>query len=135
MKKHIHILRRLYVYNEIIPIGIVEVGMERQTICGMTAFGRRLRYWRVRRGLGQTALGIASGYSTASSASAISQIESGRMAPALDKILSLAAALDVDVAAFFVDELPTHTDCLDASEISVTARAAMRMLISCLEKS
>jgi transcriptional regulator with XRE-family HTH domain len=64
---------------------------------GAVEFGRRVRAYREKRGLTQLGLAIAIASADYSlDTSYISDIENGKRNPTLEKILILAAALDVD---------------------------------------
>ena len=60
-------------------------------------FGKRLKYWRLRRGLTQEEFGAKVGTDNTQ----VSRYEHGRVLPLLPTIEKILSALDVDVTTFF----------------------------------
>jgi transcriptional regulator with XRE-family HTH domain len=90
---------------------------------GMTpqqAFGKQVRMLRKRRGIKQTVLAAALGYSPTSANSMISKLERGKVNLTLEKIFVLAEALQVSPAELFVEEEATsvRADVQVLSEVS-----------------
>jgi transcriptional regulator with XRE-family HTH domain len=84
------------------------------------AFGTQVRMLRQRRGIKQTVLAAALGYSPTSANSMISKLERGKVNLTLEKIFALAEALQVSPAELFVAEevTPVRADVQVVSDVS-----------------
>ena len=84
--------------------------------------GTQVRRWRAERGL--TLAGVAE--RTGLNIGYLSQIENGKAVPSIGCLSTLAGALDVPIAWFFIDETPTPV-VVRRSERAVTDEASIRV--------
>lgn len=71
----------------------------------LTAFGRRVRFYRERLGMTQKELGVKAGYADRTNPSAtISKIEQGQIDVTQSKCADLARALQIEPYELFTDE-------------------------------
>ena len=81
----------------------------------LEAFGRRIREYRIRRGMSQEELAEKAGYTNRST---ITKIEKGRADVPRSKIIQLAQALGVDPVSLTLDDQPTDEDIALARRIA-----------------
>ena len=94
-----------------------------------SVFGRRMRAARERLGVPQDRLGVMIGIDEGSASARMSRYETGVHEPAVATARLLARALSVPLAYLYCDDDDLAEIILDASRLSPTDRATLRVAL------